>query len=142
MQDKASWDLQEIREQHVQPSQDERKSVQKRTFTRWMNMFLQRCDPPIKVHDLFTDIQDGRILMALLEELSGCKLLYRFRSSSHHIFRLNNISKALAFLDDRHVKLLGIDASGIADGIPSVVLNLIWNIILYFQVGLSHHPSL
>lgn len=35
------------------------------------------------------------------------------------------------------VKLLGIDASGIADGIPSVVLNLIWNVILYFQVGLS-----
>ncbi|XP_026196811.1 uncharacterized protein zgc:100997 isoform X2 [Anabas testudineus] len=72
--------------------------------------------------------------MALLEELSGCKLLYRFRSSSHRIFRLNNISKALAFLDDRHVKLLGIDASSIADGIPSAVLNLVWNIILYFQV--------
>lgn len=32
------------------------------------------------------------------------------------------------------VKLLGIDASGIADGVPSVVLNLVWNIILYFQV--------
>ncbi|XP_059212510.1 dystrophin [Centropristis striata] len=115
-------------------STDERKEVQKRTFTRWMNMFLQRCDPPVEVHDLFTDIQDGRILMALLEELSGCQLLYRFRESSHRIFRLNNISKALAFLDDRHVKLLGIDASGIADGIPSVVLNLVWSMILYFQV--------
>ncbi|KAI9517312.1 hypothetical protein NQZ68_008572, partial [Dissostichus eleginoides] len=69
-----------------------------------------------------------------------------FRSSSHRIFRLNNISKALAFLDDRHVKLLGIDASGIADGIPSVVLNLVWNMILYFQVkevtaGLQRHLS-
>ncbi|XP_069014743.1 uncharacterized protein clmnb [Embiotoca jacksoni] len=72
--------------------------------------------------------------MALLEELSGCKLLYRFRSSSHRIFRLNNISKALSFLDDRHVKLLGIDASGIADGTPSVVLNLVWSIILHFQI--------
>ncbi|KAM9356103.1 uncharacterized protein clmnb [Pholidichthys leucotaenia] len=126
--------------------QDERKAVQKRTYTRWMNMFLQRRDPPIEVDDLFTDIQDGRILMALLEELSGCKILYRFRSSSHRIFRLNNISKALAFLDDRHVKLLGIDASGIADGTPSVVLNLVWNIILHFQVkevtgGLQRHLS-
>nr|XP_043905859.1 F-actin-monooxygenase MICAL3 [Solea senegalensis]XP_043905860.1 F-actin-monooxygenase MICAL3 [Solea senegalensis] len=121
-----------ISDQH-QP-QDERNAAQTRTFTRWMNVFLQRCDPPLEVHDLFTDIQDGRILMALLEELSGCKLLYRFRSSSHRIFRLNNISKALAFLDDRHVKLLGIDASSIADGVPSVVLNLIWNIILHFQV--------
>ncbi|XP_075939899.1 uncharacterized protein clmnb [Anarhichas minor] len=125
---------------------DERRAVQRRAFTRWMNVFLQRCDPPVEVHDLFTDIQDGRILMALLEELSGCKLLYRFRSSSHRIFRLNNISKALAFLDDRHVKLPGIDASGIADGIPSAVLNLVWNMILYFQVkevsrGLQRHFS-
>ncbi|XP_054618781.1 dystrophin isoform X2 [Dunckerocampus dactyliophorus] len=72
--------------------------------------------------------------MALLEELSGCKLLYRFRSSTHRMLRLSNISKALAFLDERHVKLLGIDAPGIADGIPSVVLPLIWTIILHFQV--------
>uniref|UniRef100_A0A669AW74 Calmin n=1 Tax=Oreochromis niloticus TaxID=8128 RepID=A0A669AW74_ORENI len=127
-------------------SSDERKAVQKRTFTRWMNVFLQRRDPPIEVHDLFTEIQDGKILMALLEELSGCRLLYRFRSSSHRIFRLNNISKALVFLDDRHVKLLGIDASGIADGKPSVVLHLVWNIILHFQVkevmgGLQKHLS-
>uniref|UniRef100_A0A8C2WXE1 Zgc:100997 n=1 Tax=Cyclopterus lumpus TaxID=8103 RepID=A0A8C2WXE1_CYCLU len=117
---------------------DEGRAVQRRTFTRWMNAFLQRRDPPVKVYDLFTDIQDGRILLALLEELSGCKLLYRFRSSSHRIFRLNNISKALAFLDDRHVSMFlpGIDASGIADGIPSAVLNLVWNMILYFQASL------
>lgn len=99
------------------------------------------------MHDLFTDIQDGSLLMALLEELSGYKLvrvrlsneqknvfteeeiyvycapvlrvslmkplkcshqLYRFRSSSHRIFRLNNISKALAFLDDRHVSVFAL----------------------------------
>ncbi|XP_029902725.1 calmin [Myripristis murdjan] len=128
------------------PNKSYREAVQKRTFTRWMTVFLQRCEPPVEVHDLFTDIQDGRVLMALLEELSGCKLVYRFRPSSHRIFRLNNIAKALAFLDDRHVKLLGIDASGIADGIPSVVLNLVWNIILYFQIkeatgGLQRHYS-
>ncbi|KAI4801806.1 hypothetical protein KUCAC02_019677 [Chaenocephalus aceratus] len=150
MQGKANRDPQKKsmgeKTQHIQQPEDEKKAVQKRTFTRWMNGFLQRREPPIEVYDLFTDIQDGRILMALLEELSGCQLLYRFRSSSHRIFRLNNISKALTFLDDRHVKLLGIDASGIADGIPSVVLNLVWNMILYFQVqevtaGLQRHLS-
>ncbi|XP_033931889.1 interaptin isoform X2 [Pseudochaenichthys georgianus] len=150
MQGKANRDPQKKsmgeKAQHIQQPEDEKKAVQKRTFTRWMNGFLQRREPPIEVYDLFTDIQDGRILMALLEELSGCQLLYRFRSSSHRIFRLNNISKALTFLDDRHVKLLGIDASGIADGIPSVVLNLVWNMILYFQVqevtaGLQRHLS-
>ncbi|KAM6964992.1 calmin [Aplochiton taeniatus] len=112
----------------------ERHTVKKRTFTRWINIHLARCDPPIEVLDLFKDIQDGRILMALLEQLSGCKLLSRFRPASHHIFKLNNISKALAFLDDRHVKLVSIDASSIADGSPAVVLGLVWNIILFFQI--------
>lgn len=80
-------------------------AVRTRTFTRWMNLFLQKVrhrstclflsslnfriqfanrvfpicsiqsDPPVAVHDLFTDIQDGRALMVLLEELSGCKLV-------------------------------------------------------------------
>ncbi len=87
---------------------DERKKVQRRTFTRWMNVFLQRIrhksiqfycntvliyfssemqspirtticyfqrDAPVEVRHLFTYIQDGRILMALLEELSECKLV-------------------------------------------------------------------
>nr|XP_040015888.1 interaptin isoform X2 [Gasterosteus aculeatus aculeatus]XP_040015890.1 interaptin isoform X2 [Gasterosteus aculeatus aculeatus] len=76
----------------------------------------------------------------------SCQGASWFRSSSQRIFRLNNISKALAFLDDRHVKLPGIDATGIADGIPSAVLDLVWNIVLYFQVkkvtqGLQRHLS-
>lgn len=33
------------------------------------------------------------------------------------------------------VKLLGVDAAAIADGVPSVVLNLVWSIILHFQAG-------
>ncbi|CAL8395530.1 unnamed protein product [Arctogadus glacialis] len=82
--------------------QGEKTAVQKRTYTRWMNVFLKR--------------------------------VYRFRPSTHRIFRLNNIAKALAFLNDRHVKLLGVEASAVADGVPHVVLNLLWNIISFFQI--------
>ncbi|XP_056152289.1 interaptin [Lampris incognitus] len=112
----------------------ERELVQKRTFTRWINLHLGKCDPPMEVHDLFQDIQDGRILMALLEELSGCKLLHGFKKSSHRIFRLNNIAKVLSFLEERNVKLVSIDASDVADGNSSIILGLIWNIILFFQI--------
>ncbi|CAM4691179.1 unnamed protein product [Leuciscus chuanchicus] len=72
--------------------------------------------------------------MALLEELSGCNMLDRFRPFPHHIFRLNNIAKVLNFLEDRNVSLINIDANDIADGNPSVVLRLIWNIIVYYQI--------
>lgn len=37
--------------------------------------FAVQCNPRMEVRDLFRDIQDGKILMALLEELSGCKLV-------------------------------------------------------------------
>nr|XP_017194769.1 calmin isoform X1 [Oryctolagus cuniculus] len=118
----------------VQNLQVEREDVQKRTFTRWMNLHLEKCDPPLEVKDLFLDIQDGKILMALLEVLSGRSLLHEYKSSSHRIFRLNNIAKALKFLEDSNVKLVSIDAAEIADGNPSLVLGLIWNIILFFQI--------
>ncbi|XP_073683049.1 uncharacterized protein [Garra rufa] len=124
----------QISDIRVQNLQVEREVVQKRTFTRWMNLHLEKCNPRLEVRDLFRDIQDGKILMALLEELSGCKLLHGFKPSSHRIFRLNNIAKVLTFLEERNVKLVSIDATDIADGNSSIVLGLIWNIILFFQI--------
>ncbi|XP_074516054.1 uncharacterized protein clmna [Sebastes fasciatus] len=124
----------QISDIRVQNLQVERELVQKRTFTRWINLHLEKCDPPIEVQDLFRDIQDGHILMALLEELSGCKLLHGFKRSSHRIFRLNNIAKVLSFLEERNVKLVSIDAADVADGNSSIILGLIWNIILFFQI--------
>ncbi|KAK7150642.1 hypothetical protein R3I93_011783 [Phoxinus phoxinus] len=115
-------------------AQEEKQAVQQRTFTKWINMHLKRCDPLLQVNNLFTDVQDGKVLMALLEELSGCNMLDRFRPFPHHIFRLNNITKVLNFLEDRNVSLINIDANDIADGNPSVVLRLIWNIIVYYQI--------
>ncbi|XP_031310126.2 calmin isoform X1 [Camelus dromedarius] len=124
----------QISDIRVQNLQVERETVQKRTFTRWINLHLEKCNPPLEVKDLFIDIQDGKILMALLEVLSGRNLLHEYKSSSHRIFRLNNIAKALKFLEDSNVKLVSIDAAEIADGNPSLVLGLIWNIILFFQI--------
>ncbi|XP_051941632.1 uncharacterized protein clmna isoform X2 [Hippocampus zosterae] len=123
-----------ISDMRVQNLQVEREVVQKRTFTRWMNLHLEKCNPPIEVQDLFQDIQDGRILMALLEELSGCKLLQGFKKSSHRIFRINNITQVLSFLEERNVRLVSIDAADVVDGNTSVILGLIWNIILFFQI--------
>ncbi|KAM4541121.1 uncharacterized protein clmna [Fundulus diaphanus] len=124
----------QISDIRVQNLQVEREVVQKRTFTRWMNLHLEKCDPPLQIQDLFQDIQDGHVLMALLEELSGCKLLHGFKRSAHRIFRLNNIAKVLSFLEERNVKLVSIDAADITDGNSSIILGLIWNIILFFQI--------
>ncbi|KAG8561784.1 hypothetical protein GDO81_015477 [Engystomops pustulosus] len=96
----------QISDIRVQNLQVERENVQKRTFTRWMNLHLEKCSPPLEVKDLFVDIQDGKILMALLEVLTGQSLLHEYKSSTHRIFRLNNIAKALKFLEDSNIKEL------------------------------------
>ena len=41
---------------------------QKKTFTKWANSFLR--DRSIEIGDLYTDLQDGRNLLILLEKLS------------------------------------------------------------------------
>ncbi|XP_059816911.1 calmin-like isoform X1 [Hypanus sabinus] len=124
----------QISDLRVQNLQVERVRTQKRTFTRWINFHLERCKPPLEVRDLFRDMQDGKVLMALLEVLSGHKLMHQYKHSRHRIFRLNNIARALKFLEDGYVKLVSIDAPEIADGNPSMILGLIWNIILRFQI--------
>ncbi|XP_072128650.1 uncharacterized protein [Mobula birostris] len=124
----------QISDLRVQNLQVERVRTQKRTFTRWINFHLERCKPPLEVRDLFHDMQDGKVLMALLEVLSGHKLMHQYKHSRHRIFRLNNIARALKFLEDGYVKLVSIDAPEIADGNPSMILGLIWNIILHFQI--------
>lgn len=93
--------------------------------------------------------------------------LHGFKKSSHRIFRLNNIAKVLSFLEERNVssstwrmgtppgsgltqhihactflqvKLVSIDAADVADGNASIILGLIWNIILFFQVTFVGFP--
>ncbi|KAL2082351.1 hypothetical protein ACEWY4_022169 [Coilia grayii] len=119
---------------HIFILTEAREAIQKRTFTRWINIHLKACEPALEVNDLFSDAQDGHVFMALMEQLSGYKMLYRFRPSTHRLFRLNNIAKVLNFLEDRNLKCKSIDASDVADGVPSAVLGLVWTIIVLFHI--------
>lgn len=52
---------------------DEREAVQKKTFTKWVNSHLGRMT--CRIGDLYTDLRDGRMLIRLLEVLSGEQLV-------------------------------------------------------------------
>ncbi|XP_068533197.1 nesprin-1 isoform X4 [Anas acuta] len=121
--------------------QDEQESVQKRTFTKWINSHLAKRNPPMLVNDLFEDIKDGVMLIALLEVLSGQKLPCEQGRQLKRIHWVANIGTALKFLEGRRsvyrgspIKLVNINSTDIADGRPSIVLGLVWTIILYFQI--------
>uniref|UniRef100_A0A8C5AJ13 Calponin-homology (CH) domain-containing protein n=1 Tax=Gadus morhua TaxID=8049 RepID=A0A8C5AJ13_GADMO len=121
--------------------QKEQEAVQKRTFTKWINSHLAKCQPPLVVTDLFEDIKDGVILLALLEVLSGQSLPCEQGKKLRRIHWVANIGTALNFLEGRKsayrgspIKLVNINSTDIVDGRPSIVLGLVWTIILYFQI--------
>ena len=110
---------------------DEREAVQMKTFTKWVNSHLLR--QGFRVSDLYLDLRDGRMLLKLLEVLSGDNLPKPTRGKMR-IHCLENVDKALTFLQEQLVHLENIGALDIVDGNPSLTLGLIWTIILRFQI--------
>ncbi|KAI2598987.1 dystrophin, partial [Homo sapiens] len=82
--------------------------------------------------NLFSDLQDGRRLLDLLEGLTGQKLPKEKGSTRVHA--LNNVNKALRVLQNNNVDLVNIGSTDIVDGNHKLTLGLIWNIILHWQV--------
>ncbi|XP_029983899.1 nesprin-1-like isoform X1 [Sphaeramia orbicularis] len=120
---------------------DEQEAVQKRTFTKWINSHLAKRVPPLVVTDLFEDIKDGVMLLALLEVLSGQKLPCEQGKKQKRIHWVANIGTALNFLEGRKsayrgspIKLVNINSTDIVDGRPSIVLGLMWTITLFSRL--------
>ncbi|XP_061173790.1 spectrin beta chain-like isoform X5 [Saccostrea echinata] len=110
---------------------DERESVQKKTFQKWVNSHLIRMS--CRIQDLYIDLRDGKMLMKLLEILSG-ERLPRPTKGKMRIHCLENVDKALQFLHEQKVHLENMGAHDIVDGSPRLTLGLIWTIILRFQI--------
>ncbi|XP_076201734.1 nesprin-2 isoform X1 [Aptenodytes patagonicus] len=112
--------------------QVQREFTQKKTFTSWINSILAKHTPPSVISDLYTDIQQGHLLLDLLEVLSGQHLP---REKGFNTFQCrSNIENALAFLKSRSIKLINIHVADIIEGKPSIVLGLIWTIIFHFHI--------
>ncbi|XP_025133022.3 dystrophin isoform X2 [Bubalus bubalis] len=111
--------------------EDEREDVQKKTFTKWINAQFSKFGKQ-HIENLFSDLQDGRRLLDLLEGLTGQKLPKEKGSTRVHA--LNNVNKALQILQKNNVDLVNIGSSDIVDGNHKLTLGLIWNIILHWQV--------
>ncbi|XP_065694805.1 nesprin-2 isoform X2 [Patagioenas fasciata] len=112
--------------------QVQREFTQKKTFTSWINSILAKHTPPSVISDLYTDIQQGHLLLDLLEVLSGQHLP---REKGCNTFQCrSNIENALTFLKSRSLKLINIHVADIIEGKPSIVLGLIWTIIFHFHI--------
>ncbi|XP_072283758.1 nesprin-2 [Pyxicephalus adspersus] len=128
----AGEDQQLAIDQRQQVLQAEQEGTQKRTFSNWINSQLSKHQQKSVVKDLYIDIQDGHILLDLLEVMSGEVLP---REKGKNIFQSrSNVESALTFLGKRSIKLINIHVEDIISGKPSIVLGLIWQIILHFHI--------
>nr|XP_022333961.1 spectrin alpha chain, non-erythrocytic 1-like isoform X4 [Crassostrea virginica] len=123
-------DVQNFEKGRIKALQDERVYIQKKTFTKWANAFLEKARLEIK--DLFTDLADGKILMKLLEIISG-EHLGKPNRGLMRVQKVENLSRCLKFLATK-VYFENIGAEDIVDGNPRLILGLIWTIILRFQI--------
>ncbi|KAL8620004.1 hypothetical protein ACOMHN_015286 [Nucella lapillus] len=114
----------------IKALQDERVYIQKKTFTKWANAFLEKAR--LEIRDLFTDLADGKILMKLLEIISGEKLGTPNKGIMR-VQKVENLNRCLKFLATK-VYFENIGAEDIVDGNPRLILGLIWTIILRFQI--------
>ncbi|CAF4311249.1 unnamed protein product, partial [Rotaria sp. Silwood2] len=130
-QDECNSSARMFERTRIQVLADERGHVQKKTFTKWVNSHLTRVG--CRITDLYTDLADGRMLIRLLEILSGERLPKATRGKMR-IHCLENVDKAIMFLQEQHVHLENIGAHDIVDGNSSLILGLIWTIILRFQI--------
>ncbi|GAB6026067.1 hypothetical protein CHUAL_012270 [Chamberlinius hualienensis] len=116
--------------ERIDALREERERIQKKTFTKWVNSFLQKAR--MEVDDLFKDLRDGKKLLKLLEIISGEKL-GKPNNGKTRVHYVENVNKSLAFLLTK-VRLESIGAEDIVDGKERLTLGLIWTIILRFQI--------
>lgn len=109
------------------------KDIQKKTLTKWINSQLERSPGHrFSVTDLFYDLRDGRVLIELIEVLTGKKI--QKERGSLRIHMLSNVTTALKTVrDEQRVSLVNISASDIVDGNPKMTLALVWNLVLCYQ---------
>jgi hypothetical protein len=87
------------KDDRIHELRSEYEAVQKKTFTKWANSFLKERN--MQIGELYTDLQDGRMLIALLEQLSNETLVCGFAStSSTALFAFKFIFYALMEYDN------------------------------------------
>jgi hypothetical protein len=93
--------------------------LQEQTYLQWINFRLDQAgEPPIQ--DLFTDLQDGTVLIKLLEVLAGCKVASKsHEKSSNPVHHIANLTQAFNWMSNKSgknpkpIKLTNIGPQGV-----------------------------
>ncbi|XP_039260948.2 utrophin-like [Styela clava] len=114
----------------MKTSSNEHDRIQKKTFLKWINSQLSKVGKPVIKH--LIDLSDGKILLDVLEILSGDKLVCEKGTMKLH--KINNVNKALEVLKKHQIRIVNIHPEDIVNCNEKIMLGLIWTIIYHWQV--------
>lgn len=116
-------------------SQGEWLQIQRNTFTNWVNEGLR--PRGVKVDELMTDFSDGVKLVALVESLTRHTIAGAVTKPTNQYQKLQNVTFALDAVRRDGVKIVNIDSSDILERNLKLILGLVWQLILKYQIGLG-----
>ncbi|KAJ7069619.1 actin cross-linking [Mycena amicta] len=114
--------------------EDKSRSVQERTFCKWLNTKLETAGYP-PMTSLVRDLSDGVRLIQLMEIMGDVNLGRYNKTPRMRVQKAENVSKALDFITSRGVKLMNIGPEDIVDGNIKLILGMIWTLILRFTIA-------
>jgi filamin len=113
--------------------------VQKKTFTRWANQFL--AERMLKMNDMQEDLKDGVMICELLEVISSKKVGSFTKKPKTRYQFLENNGRAINFIKNEGLKLVGIGPEDLVDGKLKLDLGLMWTIILRYHINVIGQGS-
>ena len=115
-------------------------AMQTETFINWININLSSRGMAIK--DIETAFDDGIKLIHLFEVISKRSIGKYAKNPKFHTQKMENVSLVLREMELDGVKAISIDSDHVVKGNFKMILGLIWQLILRYQVGGSEDETI
>ncbi|XP_013858613.1 dixin isoform X2 [Austrofundulus limnaeus] len=110
-------------------------------YVSWVNSQLRR-KPGLKaITDLRQDLQDGVVLVQLIEVVAGEVLEGVFTPPQNKEESRKNVEKVLQFISSRHIRMSHISARDIVDGNLKSVMRIILALAAHFKPSASQRTA-
>lgn len=113
--------------------------MQTETFINWININLSSRD--MAITDIETAFEDGVKLVNLFEVISKRTIGKYAKNPKFHTQKMENVALVLKEMELDGVKVVSIDSDCVVKGNFKMLLGLIWQLILRYQVGGSDPES-
>jgi hypothetical protein len=109
-----------------------------KTFTRWINGHI--AIRGLKVESLETDLNDGVILINLLEILTGKSIEKYYKAPKNKTYMIANHTIALTFMGQQKLAV-NCSAQDLADGRITMLMGFVWSLIRQFSFKVPDKQS-